>query len=399
MQDNPISKTQRARKRILIFSLSYYPLVGGAEVAIKELTDRITDIEFDMVTRRLDSNQASFERVGNVNVYRIGSGSSYLNKILFVPRAAMKALKLDKAKKYDLLWAMMTNMAFPISLMRLARNHTPYVLTLQDGDPFERVFERLRIRLFKPLLVQGFKNAVMIQAISYFLADWATHLGYEGSVVVVPNGVDVSLFSRAFTPPELEEAKQKIGKEAGDIILASSSRLVEKNGLDYVIQALPLLPENVKFFNWGVGPDKNKLEKLASDLGVSARVRLFDHDPIRLPIDFRVSDIFIRPSLSEGQGISFLEGMAAELPIIGTAVGGIPDFLFDPENSEKATGLFVQPRDSQSIASAVKKLISEPDLRSVLVRNALELVRERYDWKLISKRMKEEVFDPVMQDR
>ena len=62
-------------KKILIFSLVYYPdVVCGAEVAIKEITDRISpkDIVFDMVTLHFDSALPKFERIGNVNVYRVG---------------------------------------------------------------------------------------------------------------------------------------------------------------------------------------------------------------------------------------------------------------------------------------------------------------------------------------
>ena len=62
-------------KKILIFSLAYYPHhIGGAEVAIKEITDRITpeDIEFHMVTLRFDSTLPKVEKIGNVLVHRIG---------------------------------------------------------------------------------------------------------------------------------------------------------------------------------------------------------------------------------------------------------------------------------------------------------------------------------------
>ena len=63
------------RQRILIFSLAYFPKhVGGAEVAIKEITDRITpeDIEFHLITLRFDSTLPKESREGNVHVYRIG---------------------------------------------------------------------------------------------------------------------------------------------------------------------------------------------------------------------------------------------------------------------------------------------------------------------------------------
>ena len=60
-------------RKALIFSLAYYPhLIGGAETATKEITDRISsdDIEFDMVT--LFAGSSRYERLGNVNIYRVG---------------------------------------------------------------------------------------------------------------------------------------------------------------------------------------------------------------------------------------------------------------------------------------------------------------------------------------
>ena len=66
-----------ANKRILIFSLAYLPLVGGAEVAVKEITDRIPEAEFDLITKRFNSTDREFEAIGNVHVYRV-SGSKHL---------------------------------------------------------------------------------------------------------------------------------------------------------------------------------------------------------------------------------------------------------------------------------------------------------------------------------
>ena len=58
--------------KILIFSLAYQPFVGGAEVAIKEITDRLGgEFDFDMITANLDGRQKEFEHLGNINVYRI----------------------------------------------------------------------------------------------------------------------------------------------------------------------------------------------------------------------------------------------------------------------------------------------------------------------------------------
>jgi hypothetical protein len=65
------------KKKVLIFSLAYYPRhVGGAEVAIKEITDRLPDIEFHMVCLGFDSSLPRVETIGNVVVHRIGWGTT-----------------------------------------------------------------------------------------------------------------------------------------------------------------------------------------------------------------------------------------------------------------------------------------------------------------------------------
>ena len=94
-----------------------------------------------------------------------------------------------------------------------------------------------------------------------------------------------------------------------------------------------------------------------------------------LPQYLAASDAFVRPSLSEGLGISFLEAMAAGLPVIATPVGGIPDFLKDG-----ITGLVCEVSNPVSIADCVKRLMSNPNLRQELSKWAREAIVERYSW-------------------
>ena len=82
------------KKKILIFSLAYYPhYVSGAEAAIKEITDRISEdeYEFHLVTHLFEKNAPRVEKIGNVTVYRVGFGGGRVSKILFVPLSALKA--------------------------------------------------------------------------------------------------------------------------------------------------------------------------------------------------------------------------------------------------------------------------------------------------------------------
>ncbi|MEK7176313.1 MAG: glycosyltransferase family 4 protein, partial [Patescibacteria group bacterium] len=106
--------------------------------------------------------------------------------------------------------------------------------------------------------------------------------------------------------------------------------------------------------------------------------------PEKLPEYLWASDIFVRPSLSEGLGNSFIEAMAAGLPIIGTPVGGIPDFLKDGE-----TGLFCEPNNPQNIAEKVKLLLVDNSLRQKIIANGQKLVAEKYDWDLIAEKTRQ----------
>ena len=84
-------------------------------------------------------------------------------------------------------------------------------------------------------------------------------------------------------------------------------------------------------------------------------------------------------------------------------MGGIPDFLFDPEKSQELdkntqrepTGLFCEVQNPQSIADAVKRYLEEPELRNKIVENAKRLVAEKYDWTFIARDMKEKIFDQL----
>jgi glycosyltransferase involved in cell wall biosynthesis len=118
-----------------------------------------------------------------------------------------------------------------------------------------------------------------------------------------------------------------------------------------------------------------------------------------MPKYLKACDIFIRPSRSEGMGNSFIEAMAAELPVIATQEGGIADFLFDEQrNSNKVTtGWAVDADRPEQIAAAVRDIIDRPEKVSAVTRQAKQMVLEKYDWDLIASQMETKVFDPLLQ--
>lgn len=402
-------------KKVLIFSLNYYPrFIGGAEVAIKEITDRISpeEVEFHMVTLRFDTNLPKVEQVGNVLVHRIGPVRKdpsiadlkkfplHVNKHLYQVLAAWEAGKLHKKYEYDGIWAMMAHScAIPAGLFKKQHPEVKYLLTLQEGDPPEYI-ERMMKPVW-PLFKQGFTSADALQPISTFLKRWGRRMGFEGEAKVIPNAVDTARFAKVQAPEEVAAMRAKLGKKEGDVFVVTTSRLVHKNAVDDVINALPLLPENVSFLIYGIGPDEEKLKKMARELGVEKRARFMGqigHD--KMPLMLAACDIFTRPSRSEGMGNSFVEAFAAGLPVIATQEGGIADFLFDEKRDpeKETTGWAVDADSPEQIAAAVKDIMARPEKVREVTKTAKELALSRYSWDLIAGDMRQ-LFDELLETR
>ncbi len=394
-------------KRVLIFSLAYHPFVGGAEVAIKEITDRLDTKEyvFEMITLRFDRNLPKVEHIGNIIVYRVGfsvRGAKVSDrslpffckvaKVLFPLTSFLKASSLHRRGAYNMVWAMMANQAGFGALFFSWYAKVPMVLELQDGHAFQDMKSRQPVlRLLWSLYRKIYMHATVVKCISNFIAKELSGIGYGGRVEIIPNGVDVAKFSAPVPQEKQRKLKGQFGKSEGDIFLFTASRLVLSRGVEDIIHALSRLPLQVKLLIAGEGEDKAKLQHMANEIGVSERVIFAGYvSHNELPALLSISDIFVRPSIIEGMGNAFIEAFAAGVPIIGTPVGGIPDFLFDGK-----TGIFCQVRDPASIAKAVERYLGDSILMERVVENARELAAEKYDWRLIALAMEDKIFSRI----
>jgi glycosyltransferase involved in cell wall biosynthesis len=364
-------------------------------LAVKEITDRIDDIHFDMITLRFDKRWPKSEKIGNINVYRVAGP-----KLFFPFLALFKALSLRQKNKYQVVWAIMANRAgFAALFFKILNPKIRCLLTLQEGDTSDYPEKRAGILwpAVKFLFHRIFTKADYIQTISNYLAVWARKMGFTGRLEIVPNGVDLTKFQipnskfQINHKSQISKFKQGLGISEKDRIIITTSRLVEKNAVGDVIEALKYLPMNVKFLILGSGPLENELKSKAASYNLETRVIFLGHvEPREVPRYLAISDIFVRPSLSEGLGSSFLEAMAAGIPIIATKVGGIPDFLEDGE-----TGLFCEVKNPKSIAEKSKILLENGELRQKIVKTAQEMVEKNYDWDLIAEKMKN-IFDKLL---
>lgn len=169
---------------------------------------------------------------------------------------------------------------------------------------------------------------------------------------------------------------------------------MKKNGVGDLIKAMKYLDKNVYLLIAGIGELEKDLKELTGKLDLKDRIRFLGSvSHADLPKYLWGSDVFCRPSLSEGLGNVFIEAMAADLPIVGTDVGGIPDFLTDKE-----TGLFCNVGDPENIAEKINLILNDKQLSDKLRQNGRELALKTYSWDLIAVEIKN-IFNKLLEEK
>ncbi len=376
----PANKT-----KVLIFSLAYYPYIGGAEIAIQEIAKRLqSEFEFDLIGCRFSSADKPEEKIGNVRVLRVGLGGR-LDKYLYPWRALALAVKLHQRNNYKIVWGVMGSYGGLAALMFKRKfPEVKYLLTEQSGD--SKWFWLVRTWWWRPWFKKIYQQADFIQVISSYLAKVVRGYGYQGELKIIPNGIDLSwqqmdsiLLDKSLSLPPHSK------------VVLTVSRLVKKNGLEFLIKAMALLPDNYHLLIIGEGPLRGSLQRLVGKLKLKHRVHFLGQIPYHhLPAYYARADVFCRPSLTEGLGNVFLEAMAMRVPVVATPVGGIVDIIKDREN-----GLLVKVGDPQDIALNLKEAVENEALRQRFIQAGAALVKDKYSWDKIARDMRQIFLDLI----
>lgn len=212
-----------------------------------------------------------------------------------------------------------------------------------------------------------------IVTVSEFHRDWALRLGIgrPEQLVAIPNGVPEQ---RLRAVRGRDEVLGELGL-ADRFVALSTGRLAEQKGLEYLVRAAALLPDDLPptaILLAGDGPLKDDLARLIAELGVGDTVRLlgFRSDVGDL---LAAADLMVLPSLWEGLSISLLEAMAAGKAILTTSIGSNLEVTVDGESA-----VLVPPKDPAAIASAISRLARDRELRDRLSAGARRTQQERY---------------------
>jgi glycosyltransferase involved in cell wall biosynthesis/peptidoglycan/xylan/chitin deacetylase (PgdA/CDA1 family) len=183
-------------------------------------------------------------------------------------------------------------------------------------------------------------------------------------IQVIPNGIDADIY-----PPRQYSPRPRR--------IALVACLREEKRIDVLIAAAPRILArypDAEFLIAGEGTCRAKLVTQARDLGVTSRVTFLGHRD-DVPEVLKGADVFVLPSRSEAFPNSIMEAMASGLPVVASAVGGIPELVMDGR-----TGRLVPPGKPDALADALLSVLDDPERAADFGRAGRRVIAETYSF-------------------
>ncbi|MGH7467014.1 MAG: glycosyltransferase family 4 protein [Longimicrobiales bacterium] len=357
--------------KILQQCIYFPPEVGGLEshafYLCKELV-RLGD-QVTMVTSRSKPESPAREVMAGVQVVRTWFPGKHTAGWIAHTLASVPAY-MPLAPGADVLHAHTFASALP-GMLAKRRFGKPLVITLHTSH-----FLRLAKKpVWQPILRRIIASADWLLAASVEIRDVALGLFPHPHAEALTNGVDTSLFERV--APALPPASSKR--------MIVPRRLYQKNGVEFLVRALPLIRRElpVEVLIVGDGPERARLEALARQLEVQTCIHFLGARPnTDMPALYASADVAVFPSLMEATSVAALEAMSCEIPVAASNVGGLPEIV-DP-----SVGALFEPANPESLARAVVDLLRGRDLRALGAR-ARARVAQNWSLERLARRHQE----------
>jgi glycosyltransferase involved in cell wall biosynthesis len=220
-----------------------------------------------------------------------------------------------------------------------------------------------------------FRSCVwMVPSQQEFVDTRRSHCLKSGLGYVVPNGID----TRVFAPRPQDETPAELG--LGDLpLFVSAGRLEPSKGTRHAIRALALLADRgypATLVVVGSGPERERLEHLARELGLESRVVFTGPLPHAVLARYlAAADAFVFPTeLNEAAPLAPLQALACGAPVIASSVGAVPELI----GRTGETGLLVHPGKPEALAGAMVRILGDAELAQRLRLAGLARVHAEY---------------------
>jgi glycosyltransferase involved in cell wall biosynthesis len=382
--------------KIVFIVPDYPPIIGGAETFAGVVAERLAQRhQVWVVTRSPSAIARKINGLGEsplpageirngVTIYRVRYVEiPDLRMLTAVPGLLAKSLSVVGQVKPDVVHTVAFYPTLTIgrivrSLFPVALVHTEQGLitdVLRGNVP---VLDRYG-GLLRLVARWSFSRADYVTCVSNTVAERVQqYYPCPNRMGIIPNGVDARIFQPL---ANRDEVRRELGLPEGFVFI-SASRLVEKNGIDTLVRAASELAGGSTPFTIliaGDGEMRPALEQLIAELGLDNVVRLVGTIPhAELPRWLAACDAFVRPSVSEGFGIAFVEAMACGLPLLTTPVVSQMNIF-----EEGVHGLVSPVGDAALLADRMIQLMNDEVVRTIMSTEARRWAVERYDWDSI----------------
>jgi len=356
--------------RIVMVISSFAPVIGGAERQALQLAQRLLKrgLTVQVLTRRYPGLEATEEMKG-VKVWRLpvsGSGRNPLSSVMFTAGVVLWLIR--HAKEYDVVHVHASLSPAVSALLAKFATRKPVLVKVACSGPHGDVAS-MRRRPFLSLRRRLLRHTDRFLVLNSESIEELQELGLERSQMApIVNGVDTTYFA----PPEEKEALPFVKA-------VFVGRLTTQKGVDVLLRAWAQLAEPRELILVGDGAERPSLEALASELKLDHVTFTGSTNDVRSYL--QQADLFVLPSRSEGIPNALLEAMACGLPVVASAVGGIPDVVQDGES-----GLLVPSEDVPALAAAIRRLLADSDLRHKMGQKARQRVVSDYSLKAATTR-------------
>jgi len=367
--------------RIFMHCIYFPPEVGGLESHVFHLCRALAERghQVGIVTSRSLPDTPAYEVMEGVEVWRtwfpsrspVGWGAHALGSLPSTLREGGRA---------QILHAQAFASVPPLLALR-ARNGAPLVATFHTSH-FLRRAER---PLWRPILRELVRRPDHVLAASREIAGVAEALSPETRVEPLTNGVDTQRFRRV--TPSLPPA------EGPRIVVPR--RLFPKNGVETLVRAMPAVVSavpGVEVVVVGDGPERERLEVLAAELGVAERVRFLGARPnAEMPGILSSAELAVIPSLMEATSVAALEAMSCELPVAASRVGGLPEIV------DEQVGGLAPPGDPEGLARLLVELLGSGELHAMGTRARERVVAQWSNERLAGRHL--EIYRELLESR
>lgn len=250
--------------------------------------------------------------------------------------------------------------------------------------------ENLKVRFYHWLDKKTLHKSDLIVCVSQNKMDELRVAGVpEARLVVIPNAVDVDQEAKPTV-----DWRRKFGWGSETQLVVSAGRLSVEKGPDLFLAAINEIWgsfPSARFIIFGEGPMAGALSQRIEEANLAAVVRMAGNVP-HLGLEMAAFDVLVNPSRLEGLPNVVLEAMAARLPVVATAVGGVGELIADGQ-----TGRLVSPQPA-ALAQAVSEVLADPQQAIRRAEQAREAARTRFSFARQARRY-EQIYDRLLADQ